>query len=62
MSLETINKPTPRSNTPYIAGFQGKTVGLYAESLRAAKQKAIEHFRPSKKAMGLLWVELASED
>ena len=61
MSLETINKRTPRNNTPYIAGIQGKKVGLYAESLYAAKQKAVEHFRPSKKTMGLLWVELASE-
>lgn len=46
---------------PYIAGFEGKKVALYAPSLLAAKQKAIEHFRPSKKKMGLIWVELAHE-
>ena len=47
---------------PYIAGLNGKKVGLYAPSLAAAKQKAIEHFRPKKKDLGLLWVELAEED
>ena len=46
----------------YVAGLNGVKVGLYAPSLSAAKQKAIEHFKPKKKESGLLWVELANED
>jgi hypothetical protein len=47
---------------PYIAGFKGERIELYAPNLAAAKQKAVEHFRPKKKDAGLLWVELASEE
>lgn len=47
---------------PYIAGHVGKTIGLYAPSLAAAKQKAVEYFKPRKREAGLLWVELASEE
>jgi hypothetical protein len=39
-----------------------KEVGLYAPSLWAEKQTAVEHFKPTKKNSGLLWVELAVED
>lgn len=46
----------------YIAGLNGKKIGLYASSLAAAHQKAVEYFKPKKKDRGLLWVELASED
>lgn len=46
---------------PYIAGHKGQKIGLYAPSLAAAKQKAVEHFKPKKKDRGLLWVELAQE-
>lgn len=55
-----INKQGP-IDSPYIAGLNGKTIGLYASSLYAAKQKAVEHFRPKKKDMGLIWVEYAGE-
>ena len=58
--LIKINKRGP-IDMPYIAGFEGKKVGLYASSLAAAKQKAVEHFKPKKRSMGLLWVELADE-
>ncbi len=46
----------------YIAGLNGKKVGIYAESLFQAKQRAIEHFRPKKKERTLVWVELATEE
>lgn len=58
--LVYLNRPKVIDH-PYIAGFEGKKVGLYAPSLLAAKQKAVEHFRPSKKKAGLIWVELAHE-
>lgn len=47
---------------PYIAFLKGQRIELYAPSLLAAKQKAVEHFRPKKKDMGLLAVELAVEE
>lgn len=47
---------------PYIAGFKGQEIGIYAESLSAAMQRAVEHFRPNKKDRGLVWVELADEE
>lgn len=59
-TLTYLNRPKA-IDFPYLAGFEGKKVGLYAPSLAAAKQKAIEHFRPSKKKLGLVWVELAHE-
>ncbi len=46
----------------YIAGLNGEKVGIYAPSLNAATQKAVEYFKPKKKDRGLLWVERASED
>lgn len=46
---------------PYIAGLNSKRVEIHAKTLAAAKQMAIDHFRPKKKDLGLLWVELASE-
>lgn len=45
----------------YIVGLNDKKVGLYAHTLLAAKQKAVEHFRPKKKEVHLVWVELAEE-
>lgn len=47
---------------PYVAFLKGQRIELYAPSLYAAKQKAVEHFRPKKKDMGLLAVELAVEE
>lgn len=46
---------------PYLAGFQGKKIALYAPTLAAAKQTATEHFRPKKRDIGLVWVALAEE-
>lgn len=59
--MEIINKKGPVDH-PYIAGLNGKKVGLYARSLLAAKQTAVNHFRPKKRDVNLLWVELAVED
>ena len=60
-NLEPINKKGVTDH-PYIAGLNGKQVALYAPTLAAAKQTAIEHFRPKKRDRNLLWVELASEE
>lgn len=60
-NLEPINQKDAIDH-PYIAGLNGKQIALYAPSLAAAKQKAIEHFRPKKRDRNLLWVKLASED
>lgn len=50
------------SSKPYIAGFKGKQVGLYANDLWDAKQTAVAYFKPNKRDAGLLWVELADSD
>lgn len=46
---------------PFISGLNGVVVGIYAPSLAAAKQKAIEHFKPKKKDRSLIWVERTKE-
>lgn len=44
----------------YVAGFMtGDNITIEAESLWDAKQKAVAHFKPRKKDMGLVWVQLA---
>lgn len=58
--MDIINKKRSIDRS-YIAGLNGKKIGLYAMSLAEAKQRAIEHFKPKKKDRGLLWVELATE-
>ena len=46
----------------YVAGSgSGNKVYLHAESLAEAKQRAVEHFRPKKKELGLIWVELVDQ-
>ena len=59
--METINKKGPIDRA-YVCGFQGNKIGLYARSLFEAKQRAVEHFRPKKKEIHLIWVELAEEE
>ena len=58
--MNVLNKEGPIDHF-YIAGFKQEKVGIYARSLSAAKQKAVEHFKPKKKDTGLLWVELLSQ-
>lgn len=43
----------------YVAGFNNVQVGIYAAGLYQAKVKAVEHFKPSKKRSGEVWVMLA---
>lgn len=59
--MQIINEKQ-EGDKPYITGYKGSKVGLYAPSLYAARVKAETHFKPSKKDKGLLWVELAEED
>lgn len=53
-----INKRGPIDEL-YIASFEGKKVAIHASSLAAARQKAVEHFKPKKRSMGLVFVELS---
>lgn len=46
----------------YIAGFNGKTLELYSETLYGAKVQALEIFKPSKRRAGEVWVMLAEKD
>lgn len=61
MSNLLINQKTLKDTVPYIGGFKGKKVELYAHSLADAKQKVVEYFKPKKADRGLIWVMLASE-
>jgi hypothetical protein len=58
--LKIINKRGPIDHV-YIAGMNETKVGIHAPTLAAAKQKAVEHFRPKKKQLSLIWVEFAEE-
>lgn len=60
MSITTINTKS-EGDLGYIAGYADKKIGVYAENLYAAKQKAVAHFKPSKKNTGLLWITLAED-
>lgn len=59
--MQIVNEKQEGDN-PYITGYKNQKVGLYANSLYAARVKAEAHFKPTKKDAGLLWVELAEED
>ena len=50
------------NDKPYVAFLRGQRIELYAQTLYAAKQRAIEYFRPKKRELGLLAVELAEEE
>lgn len=50
------------NDKPYVAFLNGTRIELYAQTLYAAKQKAIEHFRPKKRDLHKVNVVLAEED
>lgn len=56
--IEPINEKS-EGDCGYVAGFKNRKIALYAGSLYAGKRIAEEHFRPSKKDQGLLWISLA---
>lgn len=58
--MEPINKKGPVDHL-YGAGLKGKEIYLYASSLAAAKQTAINYFRPKKREVNLIWVVLADQ-
>lgn len=62
MSQRPVINSKSMNSKPYIAGFKGKDVGLYAADLWDAKQKAVAYFKPNKRDAGLLWVEPADSD
>ncbi|WAK44981.1 hypothetical protein Fifi067_00061 [Erwinia phage Fifi067] len=55
----TILNDKKEGDRAYIATFEGKQVGFYAPALWPAKQLAVQYFKPAKRKMGLLSVELA---
>lgn len=59
--MKILNEKGPIDH-PYICGYRDEKIGIYARSLLAAKQKAIEYFKPKKKDATLMWVVLAEED
>lgn len=59
--MSAINKKTITTPFPYVGGLNGQKVELYASSLADAKEQVVKYFKPSKKNMGLVWVQLATE-
>lgn len=59
--MQTINEKSPEDR-PYIAGLADQKIGLYAPSLHAGKQLALKHFRPTRKNLNLVWIQVAHED
>ena len=59
--MEPINKKTC-VDTLYELAFKGELVRLYARSDKQAIQRAIEHFRPSKRDRKLVVIWNTSED
>lgn len=53
----SVTSPAPVLHT-YVAGLNGARLTVYAGSLYAAKQAAVQTWKPLKKDAGLLWVEL----
>lgn len=59
--MNIIGTKTDNSFT-YKAGFMGRTVGIHAASLLEARKQAEVYFKPTRKNVGYLWVEKATED
>lgn len=57
MTTGAINKGTFK-DVIYHATFKNVTVKLYASSLPAAKQRAVEYFKPKKREVRFIWVSL----
>ena len=58
--MNFINKPTETSRE-YNAGLNVKNIKLYADTAYEAITLAKNHFKPSKKNEGLVWIHLVSE-
>lgn len=61
-TLPNISKRRGPLDHVYVAGLNNQKVCLFAETLAQAKQQAVEHFRPKKRDLGLLWVELLEKN
>lgn len=59
--METINEKSP-DDRAYIAGLNGRKIGLYAPNLYAGKLLAIRHFKPAKGKKDLVWITIAHEE
>lgn len=59
MTAVFINKQGPVDHT-YIGHLHGKAIVVYARTPHQAKQRAVEYFKPKKKDMGLLSIQLHS--
>lgn len=62
LNLPNISKRRGPLDHVYLAGLNQQRVCLFAETLAQAKQRAVEHFRPKKRDLGLLWVELLEKN
>lgn len=62
--MSTTQAPRPAGTEGllgYIGFFEGKQQDIYASSLLDAKNKAIAHFKPSKKKAHMVSVVLAEK-
>lgn len=57
MNIHNTDKPI----NGYVAMYNGKQTDIYAETLYAAKQKAIAHFKPKKSQQHMVIVMLAEK-
>lgn len=60
-TLKFVNKKGP-VDFAYRVEFEEWSVGVYAPSIAAARQKAIEHFRPKKKLKNYISIYQIQEE
>ncbi len=56
--IKPINEKS-KGDKGYVAGYKNQKIALYAETLYKGRLKAEEHFKPTKKDAGSLWILLA---
>lgn len=55
-----INKEGPRDHS-YLANYKGDSMGIYARSEAAARQKAVEYWKLKKKQINELIIVVIQE-
>lgn len=61
MDIQPINQKA-EGDLGYVAGYQSRTIGIYAPSLSAAARIAETELKVSKRNRGLLWVNLVERN
>lgn len=60
MAATPINQKQP-GDSGYVYFFHGKEIGVYAPNAYEAKRRAIAHFKPSKKNLGMVHGMIAED-